>query len=332
MTKVEPKVEDELRETEQKNNKPRRNGRGNNDNTFQGDHQELQGFVYTYDTQARPNQFDKTTEKVGQWVKKNLSFNMDIFNSIKNLEEPDTDKWKPKVPEEGSPEKAYFAEEVKEFMLRRRTYNNNRSNVYTVVLGQCSEPLKAKLEAQDDWETINNEHNLVKLLKSIKVWMLNQQSTKNPVVAAYGSIIALTRVRQGRYESLMGYRKRFIAAAQVLDHIEVDMGAALHKIVGTTLKNDNKITCELAMPEQIKTAEKKALQKLLAVAFISGADRSRYQEVEADLENDFLKGLDRYPADVTAAYNRLMGWTKSNGVKESPYNDGISFPQGSEGA
>lgn len=337
MTKVEPKVEDEPRETEQKNNyrrkveKPRRNGRGNNDSTFQGDHEELQGFVYTYDTLARANQFDKTTEKVGQWVKKNLSFNMDIFNSIKNLEEPDTEKWKPKVPEEGSADKAYFAEEVKEFMLRRRTYNNNRSNVYTVVLGQCSEPLKAKLEAQDDWETINNEHDLVKLLKSIKVWMLNQQSTKNPVVAAYGSIIAMTRVRQGRYESLIEYRKRFVAAAQVLDHIEIDMGAALRKIVGTTLENDDQTTRDLASAEQIKTAEKKARQKLLAVAFISGADRPRYQEAEADLENDYLKGVDRYPADVTAAYNRLMGWTKSNGVKESPYNDGISFPQGSEG-
>lgn len=91
---------------------------------------------------------------------------MDIFNSIKELEEPDTERWKPKAPDEGSPEKTYFVEEVIEFILRRKAYNNNRSNIYTVVLGQCSEPLKAKLEGQDDWEIINNENNLLKLLKA----------------------------------------------------------------------------------------------------------------------------------------------------------------------
>lgn len=67
------------------------------------------------------------------------------------------------------------------------------------------------------------------------------------------------------------------------------------------------------------------------MTFINGPDRSHYQEAEAYLENYYLKSVYRYPSDVTAAYNRLMGWTKSNGVKESPYNDGISFAQDSDG-
>lgn len=344
MSKVEPKLENEARETGERNqpdkantrrrgDKARKSYRSTNAEAFSGDHEDLHGFVYTYDSHARANQYDKTTERVAQWVKKELSFNMDIYNSMMKLEEPSTNDWKPKLPENAdATDRAFFSEEIKEYMLRKRTYANNRSKMYTIVLGQCSDPMKAKLEGQEDWEEINTEHNLVKLLKNIKVWMLNQQGSKSPVVAAYSSIIALTRVRQNRHESLMDYRKRFIAASQVLEHIEVDLGTSLKKIVGKTLQSDGVTTRESATNSQLKAAETKVLNRLLAVAFISGADRARYQEIEADLENQYLKGIDQYPVDVTGAYNRLMEWTKMDNTKVAPYNDGISFPQGAEPA
>lgn len=63
-------------------------------------------------------------------------------------------------------------------MLCKRTYHKKRSQFYSALLGQCSDAMKGKLEDQDDWETIQNEHNLVNVLKSIKVWMLSQQTVK----------------------------------------------------------------------------------------------------------------------------------------------------------
>ena len=67
-------------------------------------------------------------ERTTQWVKKELSFSMDIWKAVTTLEEPDTDKWTPKVPKDENDvlAKAIFAEEVKEYMLRKRTYQNNR--------------------------------------------------------------------------------------------------------------------------------------------------------------------------------------------------------------
>lgn len=56
--------------------------------------------MYTYDSFERQNKYDKTTEKVAQWVKKELNFSMDIYNSIIKLEEPNTEEWKPKLDEE----------------------------------------------------------------------------------------------------------------------------------------------------------------------------------------------------------------------------------------
>lgn len=70
--------------------------------------------------------------------------------------------------------------------------------MFSIVLGQCSETMKTKLEGQDDWEYIEDERNLVSLLKNIKVWMLNQQETKSPPMSTVNSIMAMFRVRRGR--------------------------------------------------------------------------------------------------------------------------------------
>lgn len=310
--------------------KPQSHGHGNSQ-PFRGEHEDLKGFVYTYDSAARANQYEKTTEKVAEWTKKELSFCMDIWRSIIDLKEPQMETWKPKAPVDGGDmlEKAIFGESVKEYMLRKRTYDNNRSKVYTVVLGQCSEAMKAKIEGQDNWEIIHREHDLVKLLKSIKVWMLNQQGARSPVQATYSSLMAVFRMRQNRHEELIEFRKRFVAATQVLEHIGVKFGGALEKIANKILKEDKKLERSDATKDDIKEAEEKALEKLLAVAFINAADRARYQEVTTDLENEFLKGSDQYPEDITSAYNMLTNWKQSTQHTTTPFNDGISFAQGS---
>ena len=112
---------------------------------------------------------------------------MDIWRAVQYLEEPDVEEWKPSAPSTtaNALATAIFTEEVKEFMLRKRTYNNNKTKAYTVVLGKCTEAMKAKLEGQDTWSAIHDKHDLVGLLKSIKIWMLNQQNDRNPVVSTY---------------------------------------------------------------------------------------------------------------------------------------------------
>lgn len=42
--------------------------------------------------------------------------------------------------------KSISVEQVKAYMLRKCTYHNNKSNLYTVVLSQRSQEMKGKLE------------------------------------------------------------------------------------------------------------------------------------------------------------------------------------------
>ena len=45
-------------------------------------------------------------------------------------------------------------------------------------------------------------------------------------------------------------------------------------------------------------------------------------------ENMYSNDTDQYPANVTEAYNRLINWKRDNKVHETPFNDGVTFTQG----
>lgn len=344
-TKVEPKVEGyEQRKSghkghnpqgshnKRRGDKPRRQGR--TATVFRGEHKDLHGYVYEYDTTARPNQYDKTTERIGQWAKQNLDHSLDVWNAMRNLTDPDMAEWNPAPPPAGDVVAlARFNEKIKNVIKREDKYQNNRTVVYSVVFGQCSGTMKTQLESQDDWENINNKHDLVALLKSIKVWMLNQQSSTCPTMAMISSSKSLFKMNQGKYEDLVEFKKRFNAVAEVLDHIEADLSGYARGLTNKILKKDHNLDRDEASKAQVEAAQKGAKNRLLAGIFLDGADPTRYSAVLEDLRNQYLKGKDEYPDNVTAAFNMLQNWSIRTKVKEEePYGDGVNFAQGSDQA
>lgn len=186
-------------------------------------------------------------------------------------------------------------------MLRKRTYGNTNSKLYNVVLGQCSKALEAKLEGKEDWDTIQKGHDLVNLMKSIKVRMLNQQEGQKPVLSTYSAISTLFRLRQSRHENLEEYRKRFVETRDVLEHIRVVLKGGQVKIADKILQKDFNKTRDNAKDDEANIAETREGDRLLVIAFIKSADEARYGEVITDLENAFIKGINQLTYDITAA-------------------------------
>lgn len=315
-----------------KNHKFRRQGHRHRDaDNFKGDNTELAGYVYTYDSVARADQYEKTTEHIAEYLKHELLFPDDIHELMTTLEEPDIDTWMPNVPkvkagEDDTLQKAVFTEEVKEYMLRKRTFSINKSKSFSIIMGQCSPSIRSRLKGQEDWKDMQKWNNIVRLLKSIKMWMMNQQETQCPTVSTLLSIMALFVMRQNKYESLDDFRTRFEVSVQVLEHMGVDLGRALVKRVDKLLAEKG-LTRDDSTDEQIKEAEKKAYEKLQAVAFLMAADKTKYEPVLAFLENHYGAGNDHYPMNITEAYNRLCYWRNNTASSSTPYNDGITFAQ-----
>ena len=51
-----------------------------------------------------------------------------------------------------------------------------------------------------------------------------------------------------------------------------------------------------------------AKKKSMGVNFLQRADRKKYGGLWSDLENQFTRGLDQYPHDLTSAYNMLLNY------------------------
>ena len=84
----------------------------------------------------------------------NLTNPLDKEKVLVTLVEPNKDAWKPAKPKEDADEyeKAEYNEAIKKVLKRKDTYDENKYKVFSIVLGQCSEALQAKLREQDEWE------------------------------------------------------------------------------------------------------------------------------------------------------------------------------------
>jgi hypothetical protein len=68
-----------------------------------------------------------------------------------------------------------------------------------------------------------------------------------------------------------------------------------------------------------------ARERYLAVAFIMGADKRRYSGLIRDIENNYLTGDNKYPKNVTAAYNLLVKWKGDSTRPRYAASDGVAF-------
>ena len=51
---------------------------------------------------------------------------------------------------------------------------------------------------------------------------------------------------------------------------------------------------------------------MVSVAFLKGADKKKYGSLWSELENNFTRGKDEYPSDLTGAYNVLLNYKTPN--------------------
>lgn len=330
--KKEPKEQSEKRDykTRVDRERPRRSEKQPaSHEAFRGKHKDLAGWVYVYDSAARSYQYTKTTEAIADWVQVNMRNPTDIRNLIMKLESPDQKKWIPKKPVEIEDEETrqmIFSGEIKKYLKRKDDFENNKSNLFGIVIGQCNESMMSKLKSQDGWQDIEHENDLLKLMKRIKVWMLNTEGSRSPTASAYSAMQALFKLRQNRYESLEEYRKRFTAATEVLEHVDIQIQKSLVGLTDSLLKSEGN-TRTLATPAILKDAEKKVLKKFMAYSFIAAADKVRFGNIIVYLENEFVAGSDKFPDDVTAAYNYLENLKRGANHVDTSANDGVSFAQ-----
>lgn len=164
--------------------------------------------------------------------------------------------------------------------------------------------MKAKLEAFDDYITITLAADVLELLRNIKDIAFSFQSQKQKIHGLFDAKRRFFMQTQDKGMSCQLYLERFKNQVEVIEHCG---GTMVEDLLVDDYLEEGAIRIT-ATREQLTIARKKAKEGFLAVAFILLADRGRYAKLIEELENDFVKGADNYPTDLTEAYNLLLHW------------------------
>jgi hypothetical protein len=133
------------------------------------------------------------------------------------------------------------------------------------------------------------------------------------------------------------YLKDFQTRVQVLEHYGAVLGAdGPHQdSVMDKVKTDSDFI--LTDKEYDALAVATARKKIIGIGFLRRADRKRYDGLWIELENQFTRGQDHYPNDLTGVYNLLINYKvpssrHQGGRREHTSTDevsGLSFLQNS---
>ena len=309
-----------------------RHGRGrgrNNDQRpkrtkFKGGCSAIEDYVYDVG-QPTSNQelYSTTTKKIAEYIARtydragefrnaftNLKFeplDRPKLDSFATLKEDPTDKAKKtKVIDDES--KELWKDALKTYSKKKDARDVNAGKAFALILGQCSDMIRSKVESHADWEKVNDSSDPIGLLKIVKHCMVHRTTTRHKGYSLIEAEGALNRFRQGEKMTLEDYRDRLISLIDVFRDVGGEPG-----------------TSRMMISEY--GTEAAALEAYTALHLINKSDPKRYGDLVNELSNQYTRGLDGYPDTVSKAFDMLVNYKpprRNNSGNNYPKNE-LSF-------
>jgi hypothetical protein len=271
-------------------------------------------------------------EELIGYVDKTFKHGADISASLENLVAATITKPKDpatNVEKEKETNKEIWKQEIRAYVARKATLEENLQKAYALIWGQCSDALRAKLEGAPTHRQVASDKDSIALLKSIRASMFMSHAQRYEPLAILEGMERFIRLHQGRHQSLASYLESFKNCSDVLDYMTVKVGVSENglkaELTRMTDEFGTSLTLASANRSEIGTARSSVKESFMAVKFLAGADKARYGTVIQDLENDFTKKDDKFPKTVVDAYNLLMHWKHTPAPTHGTPNHGVAF-------
>ena len=164
-----------------------RGGRGYNrgrthTNKFEGREPALKGHIYNLSrTGASANAYTRTTEEIAEYIGRTYKEGNYVKRSIENM----TQVTIPRPTEPAAVgnvipmlDQAIFNAQVQSYVKKVELYTNSMQSAYSLIFGQCSESVRAKITAIPNHADIVLTGDPIRLLQNIKTVMFNFQTTR----------------------------------------------------------------------------------------------------------------------------------------------------------
>jgi len=176
---------------------------------------ELQSHVYGLANSKQADQYTKTTKAIAEYVGRVYGPDMKVLVSLGKESLP----VEPEFPQDATDEKAkaIWSKKYDLYTKKSDKYVEYKAKTFTVVFGQCDEPMKNHLESHSDYEDAVENHDVVALLRMIKDAAYDANDRKYPSLQVAKAWKNLVMCRQADKETLLAYYTRFISLVEIVE-------------------------------------------------------------------------------------------------------------------
>ena len=210
----------------------------------------------------------------------------------------------------------------KKQLEQTEVYQNFLAGLFNLLLGQCTEIMKDKLQARAEYDEINRAQNGVELLALIKQITFTYDDNRRYEVEARDDFKAkFFALKRERHQSIADFYRLFKGHVNACCEVGVTLydDLTLQEVAAANYRD--------VPNEQDRAA---AQEKATAMRFIRACGNSGY---EAHLKNKYLDGENAFPvtlADARAIMEQRTEQNSGNVIHDS--NTGIAFVTGGRDA
>ena len=100
----------------------------------------------------------------------------------------------------------------------------NKAKIYSVVLGQCTKAMKAKIESKEASGAIRDNNDVTKLLLLIRDIASHYKAKTYPFISIYNGMKTFYRHYQRNYATVDSYMESFQNIKKVIKHCGGSLG------------------------------------------------------------------------------------------------------------
>jgi hypothetical protein len=235
---------------------------------FEGKCEGLKGHIYDCSDAKQSDMFTRTTKEIAEYAGRNYKYGGDIRITIENMMIVTLTQPVNLAVDAGTAATRIWEKKLNEFVKRENCLEQNLPTIYLLVLwGQCTEALRQRIEGLDTYREIKATGDGLPLLMAIKDLVFNFQSQKYLPHALYESTRRLYHCQQGR-TTTQTYLEQFQNVVDVIEH----SGGSIGEMAGI----ENNVMIKKGATTVSLEIKKEAQEQYLAIAFMLGSDRSRY--------------------------------------------------------
>ena len=138
-----------------KNRNRNQHNRHSNATKFKGETESLHGHIYDVGVYNQTELFTETTKKMASYTGQTYKEPQDIQRAIEEVKDIDILMPTKRTNITITTLKAkLYKNDIEIWSKRESLYRQNKAAMYSVVLGQCTEAIKAKIEADTQYKSI----------------------------------------------------------------------------------------------------------------------------------------------------------------------------------